>query len=257
MTEDRSNIESALAALADGSLPAENRAQTLALVRDSTELSNALATQQQAVELIRAVQVSAPASLHRQINSQVSAPRRTVRPPARVAALGALGAAAATVIAILLTNLGGTTAAPTFRQISALTLSHATMAAALESTVHPSQLDISVQGVAFPYWSEHFGWRATGTRIDRLAGRAVTTVFYESPGGKRIGYAILAGTAPRTEGGYVAWRRGVPYRLLSEGGVTTVTWQRSGHLCVMSAHSISHATLLKLASWGDPQAVRS
>ena len=36
-------------------------------------------------------------------------------------------------------------------------------------------------------------------------------------------------------------------RVFNENGTAVVTWQRDGHLCVMSGHGVSSATLLKLA----------
>ena len=55
----------------------------------------------------------------------------------------------------------------------------------------------------------------------------------------------------------VAWHGGVPYRLFTENGAAVVTWQRDGHLCVMSGHGVSSATLLRLASWSDREASTS
>jgi hypothetical protein len=137
------------------------------------------------------------------------------------------------------------------QRAAALTLSPATMAAPAESRTQRAQLDVSVGGVPFPYWEEHFGWRSSGARSDRLAGRAVTTVFYSDAEGRRIGYAIVAGRAPTLRGGTVVKRWGVPYRLLSQDDATVVVWQRDGHLCVVSGRGVSPSTLLSLASWGS------
>jgi hypothetical protein len=80
----------------------------------------------------------------------------------------------------------------------------------------------------------------------------VTTVFYADARGRRIGYAIVAGTpAPRSDGGVIAWREKTPYRLLTVNGAAVVSWSRDGHLCVVSGRGVSTATLLRLASWGD------
>src|ERR1700730_458996 len=99
------------------------------------------------------------------------------------------------------------------------------------------------------------GARSPGSRTDRVGGRAVTTVFYADAGGRRIGYAIVAGTpAPRSTGGAIAWRKKTPYRLLTENGTAVVTWLRDGHLCVVSGRGVSSATLLRLASWGNGRA---
>jgi hypothetical protein len=62
---------------------------------------------------------------------------------------------------------------------------------------------------------------------------------------------VLAGA------GTIAWRGGVSYRLLTENGATIVTWLRDGHLCILSGHGVSSATLLKLASWSDHNATAS
>jgi hypothetical protein len=135
-------------------------------------------------------------------------------------------------------------------QAAAPTLRAATFPAPPESEAHHAQLAAAVDGVPFPYWEDRFGWRSTGTRSDRIEGHMVTTVFYANSSGRRIGYAILAGSpAPRIGGGVIAWRRGVPYRLLSKNGTSTVTWLRDGHLCVLSGHGVSGTTLLRLASW--------
>jgi hypothetical protein len=37
--------------------------------------------------------------------------------------------------------------------------------------------------------------------------------------------------------------------VLSQSGATIVTWQRGGHLCVVSGRGVSAHTLLSLASW--------
>ena len=144
------------------------------------------------------------------------------------------------------------------RQAAAPTLRAATLPAPPESSANHAQLAVAVDGVPFPYWEDRFGWRSTGTRSDRIDGRTVTTVFYSDAAGRRIGYAILAGTpAPRIDGGVVAWRGGVPYRLLTANGAAVVTWLRDGRLCVVSGRGVSSATLLKLASWSDRDASAS
>lgn len=252
MNKHREPTESELAALADGSLPAERRERLLALVGDSPELLAALEVQRRAIELTRSIDLTAPAHLHERIgrlNSQLGRRRAPSRPFALGGALAATAAAAAAVI-ILALGTGGTRA-PTVAQISALTLAPATAPAPMQNRTNASQLTASVQGVAFPYWEERLGWRSTGTRVDRVGGRSVTTVFYENSSHARIGYAILAGAAPSTAGGSVTWRGGVPFRSISSGEVSTVTWRRAGHLCVISGRGVSDATLLRLASWKD------
>jgi hypothetical protein len=214
--------------------------------------------QRRVAELVRSFDVSAPESLHRQVELLVAthqerhASRRASRRVFSPVVLASAGAVLVAVVAVAIAvGLGSGGSAPTvsFSQAAASTLRAATLPAPPESQAHHAQLAVAVDGVPFPYWSERFGWRSTGSRTDRVDGRSITTVFYADSSGRRIGYAILAGTpAPRIGGGVIAWRGGVSYRLLTENGASVVTWLRDGHLCVVSGHGVSSATLLRLAS---------
>jgi hypothetical protein len=214
-------------------------------------------------ELVRSFDAPAPDSLHQRVQALVAshqsqrAPRRGLRwfSPLGLASAGAVAAA---VVAVAIDLGGGSAPTVSFSQAAAPTLRAATLPAPPENQARHAQLAVAVDGVPFPYWSERFGWRSTGSRTDRVDGRTVTTVFYSDSDGRRIGYAILAGIpAPRVGGGVIAWRGGVSYRLLSENGAAVVTWLRDGHLCVVSGHGVSSATLLKLASWSDHNATTS
>jgi hypothetical protein len=266
MTDLPRDTEQELAALADGSLTGERAEQAEVRVSDSPELRVALAEQRRAVELTSAVDVRAPASLQRQVESMFVPARGGSRSPSvrgrrspgargrfSPARVG-LGAATAAVCAALAIVLIGGSAKPSpslnVQRAAALTLGPATMAAPTEDGTHRTQLDASVDGVSFPYWEEHFGWRSSGARDDRVGGQVVRTVFYSSVDGRRIGYAIASGPAPRTSGGTVVRRWGVSYRLLARDGATVIAWQRAGHLCVMAGRGVSTETLLSLASWG-------
>ena len=265
MSELPRETESELAALADGSLAPERREQALARVRESRELQAALAEQRRAVELTAAVEVRAPASLHRELQALLAhvhhrrggARRRiarlgVARPRRGLLAAGAGALTAALVLVGLAVGLlGSASSGLSVQRAAALTLSPATMAAPSESNAHRAQLAASVGGVHFPYWKERFGWRSSGARSDDVGGREVRTVFYSNAKGQRIGYAIASGRAPATDGGTVIRRWGVSYRMLSSGGATVVTWQRAGHLCVVSGRGVSAHTLLNLASWGS------
>jgi hypothetical protein len=224
-------------------------------------------TEAELVEFVRAIDVPAPHSLHREVESLIAARSQLTRrgrvtgssggarslgPARRLVAAGALATVAAVAVAIVGSSGGGGSSELSLREASALTLQPATASAPSENMSNRAQLRASVDGVSFPYWGEHFGWRSTGSRTDRVGGRTVTTVFYANASGRRIGYAIVAGTpAPRSTGGVVAWREKTPYRLLAENGTAVVTWLRNGHLCVVSGRGVSSATLLRLASWSD------
>ncbi len=232
-------------------------------------------------ELLRAVDARAPQRLHERVEAMVADRTRVPKPDKRsrrrveaprahsnrglIAArmkptLAAMAVAAIVggAIALLTGSGSGTRSSPSVSAASALTLRAATMSAPSESKANAAQLDVAVDGVAFPYWEERFGWRATGARTDTVGGRTVTTVFYAGSGGSRIGYAIVGGTpAPATSGGMVTWRDGVPYRLLREHGAPVVTWRRDGRLCVLSGRGVSDATLVRLAGWSDGGATTS
>jgi hypothetical protein len=240
------------------------------------------------IEQIRAIDVRAPDSLHDAVDAMIA--ERTARggwrwglrrraqverpatPRGRGAAravparahglrprLTALGAIAAAVIAFVIV-IGTSGSSPTLsvHDAAALTLNTATSGPPPESPSRHAELAASVDGVTFPYWGSHFGWRATGKRTDTIDGRQVTTVFYAGSGGRRVGYAIVGGSA-RTQlsGGVVSRRDGLPYRLLTVNGVPVVAWMREGHLCVVSGRGVGGATLLRLASWEGRRAQAS
>lgn len=222
------------------------------------------ATESELIEFVRAIDVRAPESLHRDVESMLTgrsrrgayrrredSPARVGRTGPRLAALGAIAAAVAAV-AIAVGSSGGGGSPPSVDRASALTLLPARAAPPAESPSNNTQLAASVEGVSFPYWSEHFGWHSTGARTDRVAGRTITTVFYENSRGQRVGYAIVSGAAPkRPAGSTVVWRNGTPYWTISRNRVKIVTWLRGGHLCIVSGRGVSSATLLRLASWND------
>jgi hypothetical protein len=214
------------------------------------------------IELVRSIDERAPEHLHERIAALVTEsqerPRRHSRAPVRldwrlgsgVAALAALALALALVLVLTLTGTGHT--GLSLREASALTLDRATLPAPGENSSQRAELNASVDGISFPYWSKRFGWQASGSRTDRVAGRAVRTVFYLDSQGQRIGYAIVAGTpAPTISSGAPHWRDGTAYTVSDEHGAKVVTWIRDGHLCIVSGRGVSAPTLLSLAGWDD------
>jgi hypothetical protein len=210
-------------------------------------------TESEIVELVRSIDVRAPERLHRRIEAMVAeqAPaRRRALPAFRLGLAGALAAAVVVVALVLALSGGGSGSTLTLHTAVALTQRAATMPAPAQSHGNQAELAANVEGVAFPYWDDRFGWRSTGERSDRVDGRSVTTVFYAGRHGQWIGYAIVAGTpAPHVSGGVVSELGGAPYRLTVQDGANVVTWQRNGRLCVVTGHGVSGATLLSLASW--------
>jgi hypothetical protein len=114
------------------------------------------------------------------------------------------------------------------------------------------RLATAVEGLAFPDWRKAFGWRATGRRGDRIANRAVTTVFYRYSKARELGYAIVAGPPLRPAAGRVVVRGGARYRVVTRAGRTTVTWTQARHTCVIDAPAAVPAhTLVTLADWAN------
>ncbi len=223
--------------------------------------SNIEDEQERIAELVRSFDAPAPQSLHRRIDSLVADhresrhARRSLGQRLSFPVLTGMGAIAVVAVIVMAIAFGGGgssgAAALTVGQAVAPTLRAATLPAPRESLTRHAQLEAAVGGVPFPYWGERFGWHSTGARADRINGHTVKTVFYANSGGQRVGYAIFAGAPIPKTGGVVAWRGGVSYRLFDKHGVTVVTWLRDGHLCVVSGHGVSGATLLGLASWRD------
>jgi hypothetical protein len=163
----------------------------------------------------------------------------------RLTVAAALSAAALAVVAILPGT--GARPAPTVLQASRVALEPATLASPAESVRNRDQLEISVEGLPYPYWGGHRGWPAAGARRDRLGGRSVTTVFYATGGGARIGYAIVAGRPlPEPPAGTVLDRGGVRFRVLSAGGATIVTWREAGHTCILAGRGVPARAMMRL-----------
>jgi hypothetical protein len=225
------------------------------------------------IEQIRSIDVRAPESLHRQVDALIAdkstraardrhGTERTARGERSFGLaprLAAVGAFAAVILALVLAvSLSGGSSTLSVRDASALTLKHATTGPPAESPENRRVLTAAVDGVAFPYWGERFGWRSTGARSDHVDGRDITTIFYANRHGQRIGYSIVAGTAPaQMSGGVVSTRDGTPYRLLTVNSVAVVSWLRNGRLCVVAGRGVGGATLLRLASWDEHRSVAS
>lgn len=217
------------------------------------------------IELVRAIDVGAPERLHERVMALTA--QAGERGGGRGLSFGfgprlgwrlgsAVVASAAVVLALVLSLTGTGTSGLSLREASALTLRPATMGPPAEDVSAKGRLDAGVDGVSFPYWTERFGWRASGARLDRVDGRRIKTVFYTDRRGRRVGYAIVAGTpAPRVGAGTMRWRDGTSYGVSAEDGVEVVTWLRDGRLCVVSGRDVSARTLIALASWDDDDSI--
>jgi hypothetical protein len=250
MTDEAKFPEAELARLADGSLAASRQQEWRAKLGSSPELAAALAEQQRAVSLLRAVDEPAPAALQARIEALSGATSRRRPAPRwrRTLALPAATALAVAVAAVVILAGGGGTAGPTVPQTVGLTLAAATMPAPAADTAHYGQLTLHAAGIPFPDWTTTAGWRTVGARSDGLDGRRIVTVFYTGTSGGRVGYAIVAGTPLPAPQGRSVKRYGVRFTLLQQGSARLVTWRRAGHTCVIAGRSTGYQTLLALAT---------
>jgi hypothetical protein len=259
MTDDRNSQEAELTRLADGTLPADRQAELRARIAQSPELAAALAEQEHAVTLLRAVDTPAPASLRAQLDELTGAGARGRRPARRWRrALVLPGATAlAAAIAAVVVLVGGGSAAPTVPQAARLALASATLPAPAVDPHQSKNLRMRTAGIPFPAWGHKSGWVASGARTDTLDGRRIATVFYTAPNGKRIGYAISSGAPLSGVKGQTVSRDGIRFTLQQAGSARVISWVRAGHTCVIAGRSVSDQTLLRLASAEEAEAVDS
>jgi hypothetical protein len=234
-------VEHALVGLADGTLRDSERERAATLIAGHEP---ELAAQRRARSALGAFAVEAPPELRARIAALEPPPaRRRLVPVAAVAV-----AAVAIVLAIVVS--GAPEAPPP-----------ATLAAATDlPATGPPRLDRSFAGVRYSDWEGEFGWRATGRRADRVAGRQAETVFYEHQG-HRIGYTVLDGEAyePPPGGreyeldGTTVWiyaPRGTATHDRGHGAVSerVAVFERNGRTCVLAGEVLDEGTLVRLVA---------
>ena len=257
MTDELKHPEGELARLADGSLPADRQAGLLDEIRQSPELTAALAEQKRAVTMLRALDEPAPAALRAHVDelSGAGTPRRTARWRRAFVLPGATAIAAAIAAVVILVS-GGTTA-PTVPVATQFALASATLPAPPVDPHQAKNLALSAAGIPFPAWGPQAGWTANGARTDTVDGRKITTVFYTGRNGARIGYAITNGAPLTGVHGKTVSQDGVRFTLQHSDGASLISWVRSGHTCVIAGRSVSDAALLHLAMADESQETMS
>ena len=170
----RRGDEKELAALADGSLAPERRAELEAHIDASLTLADRLAEQERAVALLRGAgdEVEAPAGLRARLDAQRSA--RTVRTPRRLA-LGGIAVAAVAAAAIAVAVVAGSG-------------SHGTR---FQAALGPTPLAPEANGTA-TLTRTTSGWRIhlDATGLQRLSGDR----FYEAWLRSKSGVLVPIGT---------------------------------------------------------------
>ena len=231
-----------LTRLADGTAQGAEREALERAVAGSPELAGELAEQQRAVELLAALDVKAPEALHARLRTVEERPAR----PRRRHTTTRAAVIAITALAIAIVALARPTHQPEVRSVAPLALDAATLPA---PTAHNHTiLNVKVDRTAFPNWDWR-GWRTSGSRLDKLDGHIVETVYYRAEGYERIGYSIVGGAALRLGSVQRTLRRGgVSYSVLADGPARVITWQRDGHTCVLASRHATVGTLLALAA---------
>jgi hypothetical protein len=161
------------------------------------------------------------------------------------------------VIALVvgLTSLTGGSA-PTVEAVAATASRPATDATPAPDPSQPTLLRREFEGVAFPNWTEEFGWMAEGARSETIDGRAADTVFYTHHG-HRIAYTVLSGEpVSPPEGALAVTADGVDLHRSRSGELDIVTFERDGRTCVLAGDVINPSTLVELASWQGDGTIR-
>jgi anti-sigma factor RsiW len=252
MTRGLSTEEMAeLAALADGTLPAERRPAVEARVAASPELQELVDRQRRSLIATEAVAAEEPPdSLRTTVEETGAAARRPGRGRSwrLVPGLAAAGAVAAIAAVALVISLAGGPSGPSVADAARVAQLPATGAPPARLEGSRTLLAAKVDGATFPDLRPRYGWRPVGVRHDEVDGRNATVVQY-AKGGKRIGYVIVGGEGlPRPSGGTQTTRHGIEFQTLTVDGKPAVTWERLGHTCVLIGKA-SSAELLALASW--------
>jgi hypothetical protein len=239
---------SELSALADGSLDPSRRAAVEHWIASSPHLRSLYARERAAVDALQqAAAERAPARLRLGINAQRGpGPARHRPKPAYALLAGALAFAIAAGAVLL---LGGTPGSPSVSQAAELALrGPANPAPAADPGDPRIKLDVRLQDLYFPNWSETLGWRPVGERSDRLGGHPAVTVYYERRG-MSVAYTIIGSPSLAQPAAPVTHLGGFALRAFSLGSRTVVTWRRAGHTCVLSASAVPMRMLDQLANW--------
>ena len=239
-----------LARLADGTLPADRRAEVEAQVAASPELSSIVERQGIALDALRGTaDVGAPARLRARVDRRLGTSRAAGGGRRRIVFGGAIAVAASVALALILVLPGAFSGGPSVADAAALAENPPTQAAPGGVPGAPQLLRAEVDDVPFPNYAAKFGWKPVGAREDDPSGRGATTVYYEK-GGRTIAYTIVSGdTLDPPSDARTTTRSGVEFRQFRNDGRTVVTWERDGQTCVLSGKAVRSSELLTLADW--------
>ncbi len=246
-----------LSALADGTLDPSRRAHVEATIAASPELSALYARERRVVDALHQARATERAPERLRARIEASRPARPVMVRRRLGYAGGLaGALAAVALALVLVLPGGAPGAPSVSDAAALAARGPTLAAPDPNPFRPDALlQQNVGELYFPNWDRLFGWRAVGSRTDRLGGHEAITVYYQWRE-DRIAYTIVSAPALAKPAAQSTWLHGTELRTQTQNGRLVVSWYRAGDTCVLSGTGVKAAELQKLAAWKVPTEVR-
>ena len=191
-----------------------------------------------------AVNERAPVGLRLEIDAMSARSARRRRPP-RWAMIPAAGVLAAIILALVLILPGGTPGGPTVAQAATLSAqrfaywtSQATPPKAISPTAEQSQ-GIVYTGFARVRYPTALGqWTYQSARDATLDGQRVLIVYYRHSG-QGIAYVVTARPLLRDQ------KTGFTSPQVT--GLTVVSWQESGHSCLLVSTQVARATLLRAA----------
>ena len=241
--------EGELAAFADGTLPARERARIEETVQRSPELRASVDAQRRVLSALDdAAGTGAPTALRARLALAHPVERE---PPRRGVGFLLGSGATATAAAVAALVIGGSgAAAPTVIQASAFTIRAPQSPVAAPPGDRGPLPGVRAAGLTFPYWEDRFDYHSTGVRYDHLDGRVATTVYY-SRGPSRVAYEIVSGPPLRLGApvGQSTFRDGVRFSRLQGASGPVITWTRDGHTCVLTGTGTPVDVLLRLGSW--------
>jgi hypothetical protein len=241
LDEDDDRQEAELLLLVDGGLDADRMAAIEALAAEQPEVAHRVALIRAGRDRMReaAAETEVPFELRRRVDALLARPQRARRRWRPLTALAGVAAAAAVVVALVVTG-----AEPS---VSDVLDAAGRSPAAVVTPTGGALLSVQVDGTRFPDYREKFGWRAVGQHEDEVDGRLVRTVDYRK-GGETVSYSIVAGEALEEPDGQDLDAEGT--RLRRIGDERAVTWRRGGHTCVMHASpGVGLDTIRELAGW--------
>jgi hypothetical protein len=243
-----------LSALADGTLDPARRSEVEARIAASPELSALYERERRVVEALHQARANERAPDHLRARIEAARPTRSVVARRRLVYAGGLaGALAAVALALVLVLPGGTPGAPSISDAASLAARGPTQAPPAPDPMRPeSMLHQNVGEVYFPNWGRSLGWRAVGSRTDRLGGHQAVTVYYQWRE-DRIAYTIVSAPALAKPAAQRIWLHGTELRTQSQNGRVVVSWYRAGDTCVLSGRGVTAGELQKLAAWRAPR----